>query len=79
MTAVEEFDLNSIDWDVPLPRSTSFVPSESRLSPATNLSNRQPMFARCRTPNLPANSRSRSRLADKKRPTQVFSCNRLIR
>jgi hypothetical protein len=40
-----------------------------------NPSNRQPMFARCRTPNLLANSRNRSRLADKKRPTHVFSCN----
>jgi hypothetical protein len=32
---------------VPLPRSNSFVPSERRLSLVTNLSNRQPMFARC--------------------------------
>ena len=79
MTAVVESDLNPIDCDVPLLRSNSFVPSESRLSPATNLSNRQPMFARCRTPNLPANSRSRSRLADRKRPIHVFSCSRLIR
>ena len=79
MNDAEEFEQNSIDWDVPLPRSNSFVPSESRLSPVTNLSNRQPMFAKCRTPILLANSRSRSRLADKKRPTHVFSCNRLIR
>ena len=47
MTAVEEFDLNPIDRDVPLPRSNSFVPSKGRLSLVTNLSNRQPMFARC--------------------------------
>ena len=26
MTAVEEFELNPIDWDVPLPRANSFVP-----------------------------------------------------
>ena len=47
MNDAEEFEQNSIDWDVPLPRSNSFVPSERRLSLVTNLSNRQPMFARC--------------------------------
>jgi hypothetical protein len=31
MTAAEEFEQISIDWDVPLSRSNSFVPSERRL------------------------------------------------
>ncbi len=31
MNDAEEFDLNPIDWDVPLPRSNSFVPTERRL------------------------------------------------
>lgn len=54
MNAAEEFDLNSIEWDVPLPlpQPNSFVPPERRLSMDTNLSNRQPVFARCRTPIL---------------------------
>ena len=30
MNDAEEFDLNSIDWDVPLLRSNSFVPSDKR-------------------------------------------------
>ena len=31
MTAAEEFEQISIDWDVPLSRSNSFVPYERRL------------------------------------------------
>jgi hypothetical protein len=31
MNDAEEFDLNSIDWDIPLPQSNSFVPSQRRL------------------------------------------------
>jgi hypothetical protein len=31
MNDAEEFDLNSIDWYVPLPQSNSFVPSQRRL------------------------------------------------
>ena len=79
MTAVVESDLNPIDCDVPLLRSNSFVPSERRLS--VDCYPIEPSADVRKMPNtqLLANSRSLSQLADKKRPTHVFSCNRLIR
>jgi hypothetical protein len=44
MTAVEEFELNPIDWDVPLLRANSFVPLKRcysvprlRIEPSTDV------------------------------------------